>query len=87
MKYIVQELKKQKSLLPIRMGFIGEKYGCFYRCGQYYNGRQKSPKDLKQTPKIFDTKKECNEAIKDRKREDVAFKRKGAMYEIIPLDI
>ena len=38
-------------------------------------------------PKVFDNKKQANDAIKEAKKSDVAFSETDKLYEIVPIEI
>lgn len=89
LKFLVQILQKNEEIfLPSRIGFIGASYPV---CCQYFDGTEKNipkgMKGLKQMPKVFDTKKDANKAIKEAKKSDVAFRETNKLYEIVPIEI
>lgn len=96
LKFLVQILQKTDEIfLPSRLGFIGASCPV---CCQYFDGTEKYipstkkllPKNLrgfKQMPKVFDNKKQANDAIKEAKKSDVAFRETNKLYEIVPIEI
>lgn len=77
LKFLVQILQKNEEIfLPSRIGFIGA--SCPVYC-QYFDGTEKNipkgMKGLKQMPKVFDTKKAANKAIKEAKKNGCCLQR------------
>ena len=81
LRYLVLVLEPNKNQSNSFVGFIGDG---FPLCVQWFDGTQDD--GFVQLPKVFNSKKDAEVAIKKSKKDDKAFKQKH-VYMPVPMDI